>query len=183
MNNSKESSSPNHIQILMDINYVKKLHDGALKQAVNDMVQARRRNGKLEKNAYMAIIDVLSECGIKISRDALYKRVEREIRNLIPMEVSVNGTNSDLSTFTQQESNVSSLISSGRPKGSTSNKKRKDKITYDNCIKSICEDYAAQLDANRTFKRHCKRNFLSSLIEEKKQNIMLRTISQPKPFE
>ncbi len=97
----------------MGDNYVKKLHDGAFKQVVNDWVEARRRDGKLQKNAYTSINDVLGEVGVEIGRDVLYKRVEREFIFHIPVEVSVDGTNSDISSFTQQDSNVECQSSSG----------------------------------------------------------------------
>ncbi len=131
-------------------------------------MEARRRDGKLQKYAYTSIIDVLGEVGVKIGRDVLYKRVEREIRNNVPVEVSVDGTNSDLSSFTQQDSNVECQSSSGQTKGSTSKKKRKDQITYNACINSIFADYVAEVNANKSFKRHCKRNFLDTLIDKKK---------------
>lgn len=84
------------------------------------------------------------------------------------MEVSNNETNSDLSSFTQEDSTLVSQSSSGQPKGITSKKKWKEKITYDSCIKSIYEDYAVQLDLNKSFKRCFHMSFLDTLIDEKK---------------
>ncbi len=66
---NKALLSPNHISILMGVDYVKRLHDGAIKQVINDLVEARRRDGKLQNNAYISIIYVLCEVGVKISRD------------------------------------------------------------------------------------------------------------------
>ncbi len=152
----------------MGDNFVKKLHDGAIKHAVNDLVAARRRDGKLQKNAYTSIIDSLGKVGVKIGRYALYKCVEREIRNNIPVEVLVNGTNSDLSSFTQQDSNVECQNSSGRQKGSRNKKEPKDQITYNACINSICAIYAAEVNANKSFKRRRERNFLDTQIDKKK---------------
>ncbi len=58
--------------------YVRKLQRGAIQEAVKDLVEKRTMCGKLHKNAYTSAIDALCKMGIKISRDVLYKRVERE---------------------------------------------------------------------------------------------------------
>ncbi len=64
----------------MDAAYVKKLQDDAIKQDNKDLVLAKRRKGKLQKNAYSSILDALHKIGVYINRDALSKRVEQEIK-------------------------------------------------------------------------------------------------------
>ncbi len=66
----KELLSPNHIPIFMGVIYMKKFHDKAIKQAVNDLVEARRKDKKLQKNACTSMIDVCNEVKVIISRDA-----------------------------------------------------------------------------------------------------------------
>ncbi len=131
--------------------HVKKLHDGSTKQAVNDLVDARRRDGKLQKDAYTSIIDKLCKIGVQINRDALYKQVGREI----PVEVSIKDTTTYFSSITGKDStttntlNVNSIITCGhlsssdsdvilgsktaqsssrQPKGSTNDKKQQTKF-------------------------------------------------------
>lgn len=50
-------------------NYAKKLDDGAIKKVVNDMVEARMRDGKVHENAYTSITEV--HCELK-SAEMLY---------------------------------------------------------------------------------------------------------------
>ncbi len=71
----------------MVVDYVKKLQVGAIKQAVDDLVKHKRKQGGLGRNAYLPAIDALSKLGIKIKRDALYKRVEREFKRLTMADV------------------------------------------------------------------------------------------------
>ncbi len=132
----------------MDGDYIKKLHNGAINQAINDLVLAKRRDGMIQKNGYLSVLDALHKIGVNITRDALYKRVEREIKNQKPVEVVGYETMTHLSSITNEDCNdanhfseksttktsCNSLPSSveskaastvkGQPKGSTNEKKR-----------------------------------------------------------
>ncbi len=116
----------------------------------------------MHKNAYTSVIDELCKMGVEINRDALFKRVEREIKNMTPEEVMVRNTITDLSSHTQgnahhsssAESDLNSMsatssTSRGRPNGSTNEKKQNDKEKYDTRVESICDDCAAALDSNK----------------------------------
>ncbi len=65
----------------MDEGYIKKLQNGAINQAVNDLVLARKRDGMIQKNAYSSILDALHKIGVNITRDALYKCIGQGIKN------------------------------------------------------------------------------------------------------
>ena len=152
---------PSHNSSHMDADYVKRLQDGAIEQAINDLVLARRRDGKLQKNAYALVIDALNKLGVNINRDALYKRVERAMKNQKPVEIVGYETMINLSSITEEDYNLANHFSensttetskskaissaSGCLKGSTNVKKWKDKMNYDACVKSICNDYASEL--------------------------------------
>ncbi len=69
----------------MDVDYVEKLQNGAIKQAVKDLVLTRRRDGKLQKNIYLSVIDALNTIGVNTNRDVLYKCMEQEIKSQKPV--------------------------------------------------------------------------------------------------
>ncbi len=39
----------------------------------------------------------------------------------------------------------------------------------DACVKSICDDYASELEDCKALKHYCQRKFLDTLIKEKKE--------------
>ncbi len=71
----------------MAVDYIKKLQVGAIKQAVNHLVERKRKGGTLGSNSYLSAINALSKLGVKIKCDALYNRVERELKRLTMAEV------------------------------------------------------------------------------------------------
>ena len=64
--------------------YVKKLHEAALQPVVNDLVHEKEEGWKSRtaRDSYTAKLQCLELMGIKIMRDALYKRVERQSKRL-----------------------------------------------------------------------------------------------------
>ena len=58
------------------LSYVKKLEDGAVNQVVNDLIIAKGSEGRVSHKQYNSAVDALFNCGINITIDALYKRVE-----------------------------------------------------------------------------------------------------------
>ena len=60
--------------------YAKKLKDGAINQVVNDLIMAKGNGERASYKQYSESIDALHKCGINITMDALYKRVEREYK-------------------------------------------------------------------------------------------------------
>ncbi len=193
----------------MDAYYIKKLQNRAINKAINGLVLARRRDGMIQKNSYSSILDALHKIRVNITRDALYKCIDQGIKNQTPVEVldyktithfssitnkdyndvnhfskkstTMTSCNSLPSTMFTLESKAASTLK-GRPKGSTNEKKQKDKMSYDACLESICNDYVSEMENNKAFKRCCPRNFLDRLIKEKKEeynvsnNISLGTI-------
>ncbi len=132
---------------------------------------------------------------MNIIRGAFYKRVEQGIKNQTQVEVLGYETMTHLSSITNEDYNdvnhfsekyttmtsCNSLPSSvftleckvastlkGQPKGSTNEKKQKDKMNYDSCLESIHNDYVSELENKKAFKCHCSRNLLYRLIKEKK---------------
>ncbi len=138
----------------------------------------------MQKKTYSSVIDALNEIGVNINRVALYKHIEQEIKNQKPVEIVGYETMMNLSSINEEDYNLAYHFSensitetsksneissaSGHPKGSTNTKKRKDKMNYDACVKSICNDYASQLEDCKATNCHCQRNFLDNLIKEKK---------------
>ncbi len=74
---------------------------------VNYLVEARKKDGKLQIHTFESIIHALCEVGVKTNRDSFYKQIDREIINGIPVEVFINGTNTESSSITEQYSKVS----------------------------------------------------------------------------
>ena len=60
--------------------YLKKLHGVALQGVVNDLVQEKEEGwkGRTSRDSYTTKLQCLELMGIKITKDALYKRVERQ---------------------------------------------------------------------------------------------------------
>ena len=56
--------------------YTKKLKDGTINQVVNDLIMAKDNSGRASYKQYSESVDALHKCGINITIDALYKRVE-----------------------------------------------------------------------------------------------------------
>ncbi len=46
-------------------------------------------------------------------------------------------------------------------------------MNYDVCVKSICNDYASELEDCKALKRHCQRKFLDTLIKETKEEYIV----------
>ena len=82
-------------------NYIKKLKDGEVNQVVNDLSMAKDSEGRVSHKQYNEAIDALHKCGIDITIDALYKRVEQEYkRRNMPNEIEITDTSTLGSTLT-----------------------------------------------------------------------------------
>ncbi len=90
--------------------------------------------------------------GASITRDALYKRVERESKRMAPTEVIVKDSLTDISSVTPAANSgqSSNRFQGGRPKGSTNEKKWLGTGNYNACLKSICDNYANKIVAMRS---------------------------------
>ncbi len=95
----------------MDADYVKRLQDGATEQAVNDLVLARRRDGKLQKNAYALVIDALNKLGVNINRNVLYKCVKQAMKNQKPVEIMGYEMMTNLSSITEGDYSIGNHFS------------------------------------------------------------------------
>ena len=126
--------------------YLKKLHEAALQPAVNDLVHEKEEGWKSRtaRDTYTAKLQCLELMGIKITRAALYKRVERQskrqqngtpepIQEAAPIEeVATYFNDPDVSSISSpsnksdiNESSNETMVSSskaGRPEGSTHQK-------------------------------------------------------------
>ncbi len=193
----------------MVVDYVKKLQKGAIKQAVDDLVETKRRDGTLQRNAYHSAIDALRKIGVNMKRDALYKRVERQCNMTIPAEVLaeriqpvhtiVQDAMTEISSITNDKwsntatkgdtatsiaantSSASSKNCGGRPKGSTSEKKRKDHKKYAFCLSAICDDYATKLVAKRLSNAVWIRNSLKTSLKQRRPSLESHGRSPRKP--
>ena len=56
--------------------YAKKVKDGAINQVVNVLIMAKGNSGRASYKQYSESVDALHKCGINITIDALYKRIE-----------------------------------------------------------------------------------------------------------
>ncbi len=59
---------------------------------------------------YSSVIDALNTIGVNINRNALYKRVEREIKNQKPVEIVCYETMTNLSSITEEDFNLANLF-------------------------------------------------------------------------
>ena len=151
--------------------YLKKLHEAAFQPVVNDLVHEKEEGWKSRtaRDSYTTKLQCLELMGIKITRDALYKRVEQQskrqqngtgnpepIQEAAPIEEvatylndhNVSSISSPSNESDTNESGNDTMMSSpkaGRPKGSTNQKKRLDIKNYKECINAITEAYDSEL--------------------------------------
>jgi hypothetical protein len=171
--------------------YLKKMYEAALQGVVDDLVKAKQdgQNNRTSRDSYTTKIECLELMGICITRDALYKRVERQSKKqdtpTRPVEeLSVNQNDPEVSSLSSPstgsigiESNtrdndvsecMESLSNAGRPKGSTMQKKREDIKNYKECVNAIAEAYDNELTLHNPEKRLAK-GYLEQLILQKKE--------------
>ncbi len=170
--------------------YVKKWHQSALQDVVNDLVKEKEEGwkNKAARDSYTTKIKSLELIGISITPNALYKRVEREskkkpneptstIEEVVlndPSEVSSISCPSTLTNITDSETQdlQTSTISSskaGRPKGSTMQKKREDISKYKQCLNAITEEYHKELISHKETRRRLMSGHLEAVIKQKKE--------------
>ena len=154
--------------------YVKKLKDGTVNQVVNDLIMAKDSEGRVSHKQYNEAVDALCKCGINITIDELYKRVEQEYkRKMMPNEIDITDnftlgstltgdSVNNVSTGSNDSTNVTKSCS-GHPKGTTDEKKRHDKKKNKDCVNSICEAYAEELTKRE---KHLPSHILDQLIKE-----------------
>ena len=128
--------------------YLKKLQEKAVQAVVNDLVDEKDEGWKSRtaRDSYTAKLQCLELMGIKIKRDALYKRVERQskkrkwasaepieeaarIEEAEPInEVEIHENDNDVSSVScpsfesdtnETASEITDPSKGGRPKGST----------------------------------------------------------------
>ena len=56
--------------------YTKMLKDGNINEVVTDLIMAKDNSGRASYKQYIESVDALHKCGINITIDALYERVE-----------------------------------------------------------------------------------------------------------
>ena len=170
--------------------YVKKWHKAALQDVVQDLVKEKKGGWKnrTARDSYTTKLKSLELIGISITRDALYKRVERESKKkpnepTSPFDEVITNDTSELSSMssTSMGSNITdcesqvlqtSTISSskaGRPKGSTMQKKREDISKYKQCLNAITEEYHKELTSHKETQQRPVRGHLKEIIQQKKE--------------
>ena len=170
--------------------YVKKWHKAALQDVVQDLVKEKEEGWKnrTARDSYTTKLKSLELIGISITRDALYKRVERESKKkpnepTSPFDEVIANDTSELSSIsstsmgtniTDCESQVlqTSTISSskaGRPKGSTMQKKREDISNYKQCVNAITEDDHKELTSHKEIQWRLMKGRLEAVIKQKKE--------------
>ena len=159
-----------------------KIEDLAINQAIKDLVDAKSRDGRVKGKLYKDCIDNLHEYGIKISIDALYKRVTGVYNKLKKhQEITVHETFSTLSSLSDDATihgssfNDLSINLAGCPRGTTDEKKRQQKKQYSDCIKSICKEYSCKFTKRKAAGTHVPSSFLDKLIERKKSEFKIST--------
>ena len=135
--------------------YLKKLHEVALQGVVNDLVQEKEEGwkGRTSRDSYTTKLQCLELMGITITKDALYKRVERQskkqpnARTRPIKELTTNPNDPEVSSMSSPStgSDTNSLSTAGRPKGSTNEKKREEIKNYKECINAVSQAYHSEL--------------------------------------
>jgi hypothetical protein len=170
--------------------YVKKWHQSALQDIVDDLVKEKEEGWKnrTSRDSYTTKIKCLELIGISITCDALYKRVERQSKNKpteppSPVEEVVVNQNSEVSSVsspsmgsntTDNESQdlltaTNSSSKAGRPKGSTMQKKKEDVNNYKECVNAITKEYYNKLTFHKENRQRLMKGLLEAIIEQKKE--------------
>ena len=158
--------------------YLKKLHGVALQGVVNDLVQEKEEGwkGRTSRDSYTTKHQCLELMGITITKDALYKRVERQSKKqpnarTRPIEkLTTNPNDPEVSSMSSPStgSDTNSLSTAGRPKGSTNEKKREEIKNYKECINAVSQAYHSELTHCKDQKKKVKGGFLAQIIEKEK---------------
>ena len=183
--------------------YLLKLHQAAIEQAVTDLAREKISDGTgvNERVSYRSKLSALTSIGVSITSEAMWQRVSRKVRQLENEKVIDGAKTSDLPSVicpSFSSTNVSDLSSpspvschnhneqdaaatpkAGRPKGSTIDKQRRDHNNYKECVAAVAHEYAKERSRNPMRKR-IRRGFLSELIEEKKEEYAV-SANIPKP--
>ena len=152
--------------------YINGLRKAAMERVVHDLVKEKicGSNGRAQRDSYQSKIKALQAMGVSITKDALWKRVERQYKRTQQPDdassLSSPSSISDSSTLSSLTDPTFAVI--GRPKGTTSVKKREDKDILKQCLNAIAYDYATKLTSCKAEKKRCKKGFLDELIEAKK---------------
>jgi len=115
--------------------------------------------------------------GIAMSRNALIKRVYNVSKNsphgVVGVEVTVEDDGTDDMAGLTPDTGVSSGSESkkytGRPKGSTDDKKREDEKKRVECINAICDSYSTETIKRSAVKSRVPAGFLAGLIMSKQE--------------
>ena len=187
-------STPSH--------YLKKIQGKAVQAVVDDLVDEKQGGWKSRTawDSYTAKLHCLELMGIKITRDALYKRVDRQSKrkqNGLPKPIQEVAPIEEVATYSK-EHDISSISSpsteshithsmagiqdlsdttvssskAGRPKGSTHQKKREDMKNYQDCMNAITMAYSNELTQCRAQSKTVMQGFLKEVIEQKKVEIL-----------
>jgi hypothetical protein len=172
--------------------YLKKLHQSALQDVVDDLVKEKEEGWKsrTSQDSYTTKLKCFELTGISITCGALYQRDKRQSKKKPnaptgPVEeLIVNQNDSKVSSisspstgsnttdsYTESQDLPQAMISStkaGRPKGSTMQKKRDDINNYKECVNAIAEEYHNELTFHKEKSKRLMKGYLEAVIEQKK---------------
>ena len=170
--------------------YVKKWHQSALQDIVDDLVKEKEEGwkNKAARDSYTTKIKSLELIGISITPNALYKRVERESKKkpnepTSPIEEAVVNDTSEVSSISSPSTGTNITDSehqdlltatiwtskAGRPKGSTMQKKKEDVNNYKECVNAITKEYNNKLTFHKENRQRLMKGHLEAIIEQKKE--------------
>ncbi len=180
--------------------------------AIADLVAARNvhhpdgcKSLSKSSDSYKHVIASLHSVGVKITYDALMKRVSRASVEKNTTEIGLTNTSessvmSSLSPHGQADNTLTSentakktshddqshktpeLKSSAgsRPKGSSKAKKKQDKENEYKCIDSIVIKYSIKHNASKSVEGKVEYGYLKRLIDEKKKEFGIETAKRKK---
>jgi hypothetical protein len=173
--------------------YLKKLHESTLQDVIDDLVKEKEEGWKnrTSRDSYTTKLKCLELMGISITRDALYKRVERQSKKqpnspTRPVEeLATNQNDIDVSSISSPSTEshrthsttgiqdlsdtTVSLSKAGRPKGSTIQKKREDISSYRECVSAITEAYCNELTRHKEQNKRLMKGYLEEVIAQKQE--------------
>ena len=152
---------------------------------------------RTSRDSYTSKLQCLQLMGISLTRDALYKRVQRQQKRqpnktatpidelVIPQnDPEISSVSSPSSGHNSNDSNIGSddipetmILSSkaGRPKGSTVQKKRANIKSYGECVNAISQAYNIELTQHKEQKKRLMRGYFEQLIQERKDEFGVNT--------
>ncbi len=164
-----------------------------MQDVIDDLVKEKEEGWKsrTSRDSYTMKLKCLELMGISITRNALYKRVERQSKKkpnapTRPVEeLALNQDDIDVSSISSPSTEshkmhsmaeiqdltntMASSSKAGRPKGSTIQKKREDISRYRECVSAVTEAYCNELTHNKEQNKRLMKGYLEEVIAQKQE--------------